>query len=297
MNEKMCRKCESVYPVNMFSKHSGTKDKLDNRCKSCVKKVKENCKNNGINKEYPVYELDMNNRNWQLGKPPGSILYKQNTQTDASHYEARISINNKLKSKSFSTDIFDDANAEAIKWLNNISNENNLTRNMIRIIDDTTIEVTLTKGLIMKTDIKFADICQKYNLCSTKGGGNPNAEYYAMITNNYKEASFHKYITGFKMTDHINRDPLDNRLINLRETTYKQNNNNRGPPKKYNKTDNHMLGIRFTQKDECWQARIKQNDKEYTKTFAVKKYGYEEAKQMAIDARKQFNEQFSCTNS
>ena len=47
----------------------------------------------------------------------------------------------------------------------------------------------------------------------------------------------------------------------------------------------------------CIDNRIKQNDKEYTKTFSVKKYGYEEAKQMAIDARKQFNEQFSCANS
>lgn len=296
MNEKMCRKCESVYPVNMFSKHSGTKDKLDNRCKSCVKKVKENCKNNGINKEYPVYELDMNNRNWQLGKPAGSILYKQNAQTCASHYEARISIDNNLKSKSFSTDIFDDANAEAIKWLNNISNENKLTKNMIRIIDDNMIEVTLTKGLIMKTDIKFADICQKYCLCCSKGGGK-NSKHYALISINSNNISFHKYITGYKMTDHINRDPLDNRLINLKETTSKLNNNNRGPPEKYKKIDNHILGIRFQQRDECWQARIKQNDKEYTKTFSVKKYGYEEAKQMAIDARKQFNEQFSCANS
>lgn len=31
MNEKRCHNCDNVYPINMFSKHSGTKDKLDNR--------------------------------------------------------------------------------------------------------------------------------------------------------------------------------------------------------------------------------------------------------------------------
>ena len=39
---------------------------------------------------------------------------------------------------------------------------------------------------------------------------------------------FHKYITGYDMTDHIDRNPLNNKLSNLRETTNKLNSNNRG---------------------------------------------------------------------
>jgi hypothetical protein len=166
---------------------------------------------------------------------------------------------------------------------------------MIRILDENTIEVQLTKDKTMKTDIKFSDLCQKHIICSTKSG-NKNSEYYAGLSINNSLIFFHKYITGYEMTAHINRDPLDNRLINLKETNSKLNNNNKGPDKKYKNNPDHMLGVRFIQKDEVWQARIKQDDKEYTKSFAVKKYGYEEAKNLAIQARKQFNEEFKCSN-
>ena len=98
------------------------------------------------------------------------------------------------------------------------------------------------------------------------------------------------------MTDHINRNSLDNRLCNLRETNPKLNNNNRSTLKKYKDT-NQILGVRFIQKDESWQARIKQNSKEYSKQFSVKKYGYEIAKNMAIEYRKLLNEQYGCQNS
>ncbi len=96
------------------------------------------------------------------------------------------------------------------------------------------------------------------------------------------------------MTDHINRDTLDNRLINLRKTTYKQNNNNRGQNKKI--TDpNHILGVRRI--DSAWEARINQDGKQYSSRFNIAKYGDEGAKNMAIEARKQFNIRFNCSNS
>ena len=37
----------------------------------------------------------------------------------------------------------------------------------------------------------------------------------------------------------------------------------------------HILGVRFIEKDNSWQARIKQNDSERTKSFSVKKFGYD----------------------
>jgi len=293
VGEKLCRKCEQTLPITMFSKHSGTKDKLDNRCKNCVKMVKKQTKDE--EKEYPVYDLDLGSRDWQVGKPTGTILFRTDNKSNATRYEVRVPIDGKVKSKSFATDKFDDAKVEAEKWLRDFSRENNLTRNMIRILDDNTIEVMLSGGRIMKTDIQFSDLCQKYSLCSAKSG-RETSEYYCTISINNKMQYFHKHITGNPMTDHINRDPMDNRLCNLRKTTPKENNNNRSAPKK-NREINHNLGIRFHQKDESWQARIKQDGKEYTKSFSVKKYGYEEAKQLAINARVQLNTQFSCENS
>jgi len=300
--KKQCRKCDKLLDLTKFSKHSGTKDKLDNRCKDCVKKAKKKAKESKDIKEYPVYELDIHNKDWQVGKPTGSILEREDTkyETKSKRYEVRIPLGNgKMKSKSFAFDKYDTlekAKEEAEKWMINYSKENGLTKNMIRIIDDETIEVQLTKDMIMKTDFKFSDLCQKHTLCSTRSG-DINSSYYSSLSINNKLYYFHKHITKYKMTDHINRDPMDNRLCNLRETTPKLNNNNRGPPKRCLKDPSHMLGIRFVKKDESWQARIKQNNKEYTKTFSVRKYGYDEAKKLAIEARKEFNELFNCNNT
>ncbi len=38
--KKTCRLCCNEFELSNFSKHSGTKDKLDNRCKECVKQIK-----------------------------------------------------------------------------------------------------------------------------------------------------------------------------------------------------------------------------------------------------------------
>ena len=99
------------------------------------------------------------------------------------------------------------------------------------------------------------------------------------------------------MTDHDNRNTLDNRLSNLKDTTHKLNNNNRGTIKTKRNDEEHILGVRFIEKDNSWQARIKQNDSETTKSFSVKKFGYDEAKRLAIETRKLFNELYNCKNS
>tara|TARA_B100001094_G_C18035073_1_gene722083 strand:- start:65 stop:964 length:900 start_codon:yes stop_codon:yes gene_type:complete len=295
--QKQCHKCNELKNLSCFSKHSGTKDKLDQRCKQCVNQLKQKRKNETA-KEYPIFEIDLNTKEWQGGKPTGSILDREDSNSKSTRFEVRIPLGGgKAKSKSFQ---YNETNRdlmhkEALAWLKKFSKENNLTRNMIRIIDDNTFEVSLTQGYIMKTDISFLDICQKHILCAGKPGRD-NADYYSIIVINNKNILFHKYITGYDMTDHINRDPMDNRLENLRKTTPKLNNNNRNPSKKYLENNFHKLGVRFLNKDESWQARIKQNGTEYTKSFSVKKYGYEEAKQLAINARQEFNEKFNCSN-
>ena len=297
---KECKKCNVVKDIHSFSKHSGTKDKLDSRCKDCVKLCKIKIKENDQIKEYPIQILDYKNKDWQAGKYTGSILHRTDQKSGSERYEVRIPLGEgKIKSKSFSFNNYETpekARKEAEQWLMNFSNENNLTKNRIKIIDEKTIQVKLTKDMIMTTDIQFSDLCQKYTLCSSKSG-QENSSYYAVILINNVNHLFHKYITKNPMSDHINRNPLDNRLCNLQKTTPKINNNNRGPSKKIEPCSFYEMGVRFLQKEEAFQARIKQNGREYTRSFSVKKYGYEGAKKLAIESRHEFNKQFQCNNS
>lgn len=60
--------------------------------------------------------------------------------------------------------------------------------------------------------------------------------------------TMHKLITGFKMTDHINREKLDNRRENLRQCTHKTNVAN---------TENRSgkyKGVTFCKQTNKWRA-------------------------------------------
>ena len=91
-------------------------------------------------------------------------------------------------------------------------------------------------------------------------------------TGNFGNIGLHNKITGFAMVDHINRNTLDNRRCNLLKTTHKENMNNR---RNVLKGSSGIPCIRFVKKDNSWQARIKQDGKEYTQSFSIKKYGDE----------------------
>ncbi len=58
--------------------------------------------------------------------------------------------------------------------------------------------------------------------------------------------------------DHINRNPSDNRLVNLRDVTQKQNLQNRSKPS--NNTSGYP-GVVWHKRISKWQARIKHNYK------------------------------------
>ena len=88
--------------------------------------------------------------------------------------------------------------------------------------------------------------------------------------------------------DHINGNTLDNRLDNLRWVTPSENIRNRIKTKSNN---SGIVGVYFLKgKYECdyWVAHwTKFNGKLCQKLFSIKKYGYEQAKQLAIDYRKE----------
>ncbi len=228
---------------------------------------------------------------WILGKHAGTVFQRKN--------ENKWTVVVKKDDNTVITKTlpFDDKNKDeiykkAVEIKKSISDSNNLTKNRIRIINDNIIEVELTKEQIMKTDYKFIEMVEKHYLYASKSEGE-NSRYYAGISYNNINKLFHNIITGFDMVDHIDRDPLNNCLSNLRKSDHKLNNNNRSMS---TNSEAVSLGVTYIEKDDCFRARIKQNNKEYSKQFSVKKYGYEVAKDMSINARKEMNQWFNCLN-
>lgn len=262
---------------------------------------------------------------WCFGKPCGTILKDNKTVL------WRTSVNKKQISRSFAiskyNNSFEEAEHAARTYGKQWSDENGHTRNQIRRLPDgvywkddpkngpvtkNTLEVQIDKDYTMLVDFDDLSVVTDNNACKTKGG-KATAQYYAAVSfkgtredkkNGKKMIQlFHKFLTGNDMTDHINRNTMDNRRCNLRETTKKVNNNNRScvcPGMKDAPPDiERVPGVRLV-KDRpggAWQARIKQDNKEHIVAFSVKKHGNHEACRLAVEARKNFSEQFNCLNS
>lgn len=79
-----------------------------------------------------------------------------------------------------------------------------------------------------------------------------------------------------KVIDHINRNPLDNRLSNLNIVTHAENSENKSINKR-NKSG--VAGVTWHKQRKKWRARINKQGKEYS-------LGLFESKQDAIEARK-----------
>ena len=77
MSTKQCRKCNEEKPTTQFSKHLGTTDKLDNRCKECVKKVKKDSNKKSVPREKDHHKTDYSLRDWQGGKYVGSVFERK----------------------------------------------------------------------------------------------------------------------------------------------------------------------------------------------------------------------------
>lgn len=77
---------------------------------------------------------------------------------------------------------------------------------------------------------------------------------YAVRTDNKSAVLMHKFLTGFVLTDHINGNGLDNRRVNLRESSPRLNMGNR---KKQKGTSSKYKGVHFVKNRLRWQAYIK----------------------------------------
>ena len=94
------------------------------------------------------------------------------------------------------------------------------------------------------------------------------------------------------VVDHINRKSFDNRRENLRIVTQKQNLRNRSIGKN-NKTGHTGVSRSENGKYPCFCARICNNDGiQISKSFSIKRYGEEEAKRLAIQKRKAWEQEY-----
>jgi len=233
--------------------------------------------------------IEMNK--WIRGKYAGTVFQRAN-QLKWSVVVKKSDGSVATKTLPFTEETKKSVYEEAIKIRNGLSDMFGLTTNKIRIIDENKIEVKLTKDQIMTTDYKFLNIVEKYNLFATKSS-NDNSKYYACIEVGSIMHKYHKFITSWDMVDHIDRNPMNNCLSNLRETTYKENNNNRSKSETSNAIE---LGVTYSARDDAYKARIKQDGREICKQFSVKKYGKDEALRLAIETRRDFNKAFNCLN-
>lgn len=255
-----------------------------------TKLIQANITNNPDNKiKLNVDGLEM--YKWIRGKYAGTVFQRANQlkwtvvvkKPDGSVATKTLPFTEETKEKVWK---------EAIEIRNGLSDTFELTSNKIRIIDGDKIEVKLTKDQIMTTDYKFIDTIEKYPLFSSKSEGE-SSKYYVSMMIGKEQKQFHNFITGWGMVDHIDRNPMNNCLSNLREATHKLNNNNRTKSETSNAIE---LGVTYSAKDDAYKARIKQDGKEISKQFSVKKYGKDEALRLAIETRREFNIAYNCLN-
>lgn len=218
---------------------------------------------------------------WILGKPNGTIFKRSNTQTV---WTVTVTDeNNSGHTKTFDATKYEsDINAKeaGLKWMYETSCKLNVTKNLIRLIDNEYIEVMLSQDVCVLIDKVFLPLINLLPLHVSKSG-NVGSKYYCRCTMNGNSSQLHKLIMGDKMVDHLNNNLLDCRLVNLIWTNYSENNRNKI-------TDNQNTGVRFHDKEKmglcAYEARIKVFSTESSKMFFFKKddkHSQQRAEQLA----------------
>jgi hypothetical protein len=220
-----CIKCEQEKNESEFN-NTERKRTASARCKICLYSYKDLPEDQRKPRERDLQETNVTCMEWQGGKYKGTIITKPDV------FFARVGKVQKSFNFKGKEDQKDDIKKEAIKWKNIKSDEFGLTTNKYKIIFDSDTNnpkyliVQLSKNYVTLIDYDLLEFVKDNNVCVTKSS-NQNSKHYAIYVHNDKNRTLHGHITGAEMTDHINGYPLDNRKVNLRATTYSQNNSNR----------------------------------------------------------------------
>lgn len=167
---------------------------------------------------------------YMYGKPIGSIK-KIN-----SGYQVIIKdINNIQKCKLFKFINYNNNDKQtyeaACKYRLDESTKNGFTRNQIRYLDASTIEIKLTSNVLTDndddypktfiTDAKFLDIIEEYALKASYTSRTGIKKFYVAFECIEKNTKIRKYfakvITNYKIVKYINGNTMDCRLSNLKE--------------------------------------------------------------------------------
>jgi hypothetical protein len=244
-----------------------------------------NITQNDVNIQYECFDkdiIDLPKNIWILGKPAGTVFKRSDTNV----YTATVhDENNKAHTKTFNIDKFksdEETKKAAEKWQFETSYKLGMTKNLIKIINDDTIEIKLTKNELTKTNKIFIQLIQKIPLFSCKSG---NGIIYCMTSINNQNVRFHGLITGFDMVDHIDGNTLNNTLINLRYCDISMNNSNRHEPAN---NKHGYTGLRLDDRiyGQCYVAKVTIHGKQFSRYFSISTYGENKAKEMAIAFKK-----------
>ena len=140
--------------------------------------------------------------------------------------------------------------------------------------------IKLSNGIETAVDDNLYGYLNQWNWYPAGGG-------YASSTINGKTVYMHRLIMKAKRgeeVDHINSNKLDNRRVNLRLCSTRENKMNRTISKKNNTSG--FKGVVFCKRDKVWYSRIKVNYKSiHLGSFQTKE---EAAKIYNIFARRYF---------
>lgn len=248
------------------------------------------------NYKYYLMALDeLPHNEWILGNLIyGTVFFRKGDEGKKLTMRVK-DVDDKILQKTFKVDDYESVNEakiEARKYMINVSHFYETVKNKIRIIDDKIIQVMIDENNIMITDHIFLPLFipspdtfkTDLTISCTYSGGNEKmyaAVHCNFLDGNKKLMTFHKFIMGASFIDHINGNPLDNRLENLRFTNPSHNNTNRvilvGK--------NTATGISYNKKSNYYQASIKDNGVMFFKLFTIREYG-NNAEKIATKFRK-----------
>jgi hypothetical protein len=191
--------------------------------------------------------------------------------------------NGEQHKKQFDTNDYDnvkDATIEANKYMINLCYSLGIVTNIIRVSNNNILEVMLTDGDIMKTDLVFLplfvpiseDTCSNIVISKIES----DKKTYIMVQGT--DLCFHQLIMKSKHVEHINGDIFENLLSNLRYLDHDGHHNC------YRKIGEHSRIENVNDKYYLVTGNI--NDHSCEKSFSIEKYGKQKAKYLATIFRK-----------